>query len=118
MVEVFVVFDLVPARRGERIGVGAREHRAVGEIEEFGRVANAERVEHQFTRTDVDEGVYELLHAGVAAFVFVHVKSKRQSVGRRFFIKEKEKLNTIHNTSLIYTRVLARSLARSLSLSV
>ena len=71
MVEVFVVFGLVPARRGERVGVGAREHRAVGEIEEFGRVANAERVEHQFTRTDVDEGVYELLHAGVAAFVFV-----------------------------------------------
>ena len=90
MVAVFAVFGLVPARRGERVGVGLREHRAVGKIEEVGRVANAERDECQFARTDVDEGVYELLHAGVAVVVFVHVEAKREGVRRRFFSEEEK----------------------------
>jgi len=90
VVAVFAVFGLVPARRGERVGVGLREHRAVGEIEEVGRVANAERDECQFARTDVDEGVYELLYAGVAVVVFVHVEAKREGVRRRFFSEEEK----------------------------
>jgi hypothetical protein len=90
VVAVFAVFGLVPARRGERVGVGLREHRAVGEIEEVGRVANAERDECQFARTDVDEGVYELLHAGVAVVVFVHVEAKREGVRRRCFSEEEK----------------------------
>ena len=89
MVEVFVVFGFVPARRGERVGVGAREPRAVGKVENIGRVADAERDKRQFTRTDVDEGVYVLVLACVAVVIFVHVEAKKESFGRD---KEKDAL--------------------------
>ena len=89
MVEVYVVFGFVPARRGERVGVGRREPRAVGKVENIGRVADAERDKRQFTRTDVDEGVYVLLLASVAVVVFVHVEAKKESFGRD---KEKDAL--------------------------